>query len=345
MSQLLPCDHAFTRAVREGDLQEVRRLLADNPSLANAKVRGDVSFRGTVWRRDGQRIPATEEDRETATALHFAAFHGKSTLAKLLLEFGANVDAIAYDKNFPEATPVVLAAWEGDAKTLEILLSATPDLQANRVGETALHAALEHGAIEKAALLIKQGVTHTIHTAAMAGDIATLELLLDKSPELLECQTQQGLKPLQCALMQSQCEAAEFLIERGAIATPEVATALGYESEILALIESDDSAVSAMYESQPLLHWAIAGGQLAMAKLLLQHGADPDQGDRWEVSPLRALSQAKLDHRLAQAFVDLLVDAGANIDRESRGFTPLAAAIAAKNEAVINSLRSRGAAE
>ena len=85
----LPPDHEFFKAVGALDLDRVRELLDQDPSFANADVRGNASIRGD-W---GWGSPwGDPSEGKTVRAVHFAAYtHGD--LLRLLIEYGADVDA------------------------------------------------------------------------------------------------------------------------------------------------------------------------------------------------------------------------------------------------------------
>lgn len=117
----------YFAAVRDNDRARVASLLDKDPSLANARIRGDSTLLSEqVW-ENRQIMDMATDDQRDATALHFAAFHGYPDLAKLLLQHGADVNAIAYENNHEMTPPVVLAAWEGGMKVLRLLLENGAD--------------------------------------------------------------------------------------------------------------------------------------------------------------------------------------------------------------------------
>ena len=72
----------FFVAIREDDLGRVTSLLAQEPSLANARIRGDATLLNEqVW--ENKRVVGMKlDDERDSPALHYAAFHGKTDLAR-----------------------------------------------------------------------------------------------------------------------------------------------------------------------------------------------------------------------------------------------------------------------
>ena len=111
--------------------------------------------------------------------------------------------------------------------------------------------------------------------------------------------------------MVGQRESAELLAKHGAEVQPHAAAAMGRVDEIKALLEKDDDATTRQFAGRPLLIWAVCGGQVEVAKLLLENG-----GDKWNVSPLRQVAQVKGE--VGANIVDLLVEAGADYTKITR---------------------------
>ena len=144
--------------------------------------------RTSAWRHRVDR-PSLEsrpreidtDDPEHAGPLHFAAFHGHREFAQLLVESGADLHATSFFGE-KEATPVTIAAWEGDLKSLNTILDAAKTANINLELNPALFSALAHGAQDKADLLMKYGAEHDIFTAVMAGDVEVLERCITTNP-------------------------------------------------------------------------------------------------------------------------------------------------------------------
>jgi uncharacterized protein len=122
-----------------GDADRLRALLDEDPSLAGA------------WSADG------------FTALHFAAFFGHPSSAKLLVERGAELGARSTNKEFAyDATPLHSAAAAGRREVCEVLLDAGADVNAGQHGGyTALLDAAQAGNTELVDFLLERGADPT----------------------------------------------------------------------------------------------------------------------------------------------------------------------------------------
>jgi uncharacterized protein len=122
-----------------GDVERLRSLLAADPALAGA------------WSEDG------------FTALHFAAFFGHPDAAKLLVERGADLEARSTNTQFAlDAAPLHSASAAGQLEVCEVLLDAGADVNAvQHGGYTALLDAAANGNSELVALLIERGADRT----------------------------------------------------------------------------------------------------------------------------------------------------------------------------------------
>jgi ankyrin repeat protein len=119
MAQEAPQVTELHAAVKRGDLPAMRRLLEQNPALANARSQTDP--RGTF-------------------ALHVAAEAGQAGAARLLLEYGADVSARDLEN---DAIALGWAAFFGRPDVVEVLLNTGSEVsQRNRHGLTPLGCAL-----------------------------------------------------------------------------------------------------------------------------------------------------------------------------------------------------------
>ena len=92
------------------------------------------------------------DHKRGGTALHFAAMNGHSNVVKLLLEAGADKDAV--DRDW--MTPLHWAARIGDLESVKLLLEAGANKNAtNEYFVTALHYAAKFGHLEVVKLLLE----------------------------------------------------------------------------------------------------------------------------------------------------------------------------------------------
>ena len=297
-------------AVKAGDLESVRELVADPATV-------------DVAQGDG------------ATALHWAANRNDLEAAALLLGAGADVNAA----NAFGATPVWLAAENGSAQMLERLLAAgalpngaltngeTPLMTAARVGvveavetliehganvhltealsgQTALMWAAEAGSSQIAKVLIEAGADVTqastlveipkyrgrpartiggftpLMFAARSGDLSTARLLVDAGADVNRA-APDGATPLIVATVRAHVPLAIWLLEQGADpnANRERFTALHRAAGSWAteLTGNGPSGVDTDRDEEWLGAAGVSGeGRVQLVEALLMHGADPN---------------------------------------------------------------------
>ena len=153
-----PLAVAVTGATQGGDLDRLRRLLAEHPGLATARL-GDDRPGGT-----------------TRTLLHVATDwpghfpNGPATVA-LLVEAGADVNA-RFGGGRHDETPLHWAASSDDVDVLDALLDLGADLEAPGAviaGGTPLTDARAFGLWRAAHRLVERGARTTIDDAATLG--------------------------------------------------------------------------------------------------------------------------------------------------------------------------------
>ena len=327
--------HPFIVAVRENHLVEARRLLEDEPGLVSARVRGSAGLNGQVYEMGADGPTAVlDEDPRTATPLHHAAMEAKTELAQLLINYGAHVNSLGFQPNCDVATPLSLAAWEGGAEMTRLLLEAgaNPDLAEDALASRG-----------RGYILVEYGATHDVFTAAMYGDIARVEALLDEKPHRVnERSPWRNRTPIEEALHADQLEVARFLIKRGAAVTPQIHIALGNLNEVRAIVERDDAFVHRHVSEQdrdtPLI-WAVRSRQVDMVKYLLGVGADPNLRGA-DVTPLIAARGIPVE---AIEIVSVLIEAGTNVNEYFYGRTYLSVFLLEREVEVAALLLQNGA--
>jgi ankyrin repeat protein len=212
-------ENEIIEAIQSGDLERVRGLIAGDPSLAASRNETGVSavllaryhfrldmvelLRGALEEVDlfeasalGDRERVAEllgRNPEAArsvsadggTALHFACFFGHPESARLLVEAGAPLDAVA--PAFGAVQPLHSAAAGGKVEIVRLLL--------------------EHGADPNAT---QAGGTTPLHTAARHGSRDMVEALLahDASPG---AENDEGATPAEMARAEGHAEIASLL--------------------------------------------------------------------------------------------------------------------------------------
>lgn len=195
-------------AVAAGDASRVAGLVATDPSLANARDAAGVSAIMTARYRADRAVTdallaadpdldifeatslgyadrlvedlasdaalATARSADGYTALHFAAFFGKSEAARLLLDAGAEVNVVS--DNEMRVQPLHSAAAGRHHEVCRVLLTAGADVDATQQhGYTPLHAAAQHGDVELVELFLSAGAdpAAALDDGATPADLAT----------------------------------------------------------------------------------------------------------------------------------------------------------------------------
>ena len=261
-------------AASTGDVVTLRRLLERDPRLARAEY----------W-----YLPA----------VHFAAREGHADAVRLLLDAGADpernglndrsLSEMARERGHDEIAqmlertrarrgrvlaqpadhPIHLAAGRGDAAEVARLLDAEPSLVdlGDRLGGTALHCAVLGGARDVVTLLLDRGANvHAIHGSGRGG-------VNEDDLQAIDFAIWGGRR------RRSHPDLVPLLVARGATCDLTVAAVLGDIEAVARMLDEDPSRIR---ESRPSgrrpLAAAVAFGHDAIARLLLERGADP----RWE---------------------------------------------------------------
>jgi uncharacterized protein len=283
-------------------------VFAAGSDVADAAKRGD---KAAVRALIAQKADVNAKQPDGATALHWAAWHDDVELATLLLRAGANPNPA----NLTGATPLDLASTNGNAAMIELLLKSgvpadtplskyndTALMMAARSGKTdAVRVLLDHGADVNAretwggttALMWAASEKHppvvqmlaargadlnakskVVQPPKRRGDgnmtgFAPRELKPGEKPEALIdgkdlniLTASGGLTPLMFAVREGDAESAKVLTEAGAnlnAAAGDLSTALGL---------------------------AIQNGFFDLASYLIDKGADVNQADVLQCSPL-----------------------------------------------------------
>lgn len=191
-----PLARALNEAIHAGDLDALQRLLAENPGLATARLRDDVS----------------------RTLLHVATDwpgHFPNGAASIAVLVAAGADVNARCRGAHRETPLHWAASSDDVDVLDALIDAGADIEAGGGvigGGTPLADARGFGQWRAAHRLVERGAKTTLTDAATLGLIDRVEGHLAATPP-----TQEEInRAFWGACHGGQQHCANYLLERGA---------------------------------------------------------------------------------------------------------------------------------
>ncbi len=151
-----------------------------------------------------------------------------------------------------------------------------------------------------------------LHDAVKRNDLEGLKSVLDEMPDALDKQDDLGRTPLHWATEESQLDAAELLLEKGANPNIKASTGatplhLASDSELMdmaALLTKHGADLDAVDENGwTPLHFAAVRGQEELADLLLKEGADADVKDDKGWTPLH-LAAVQGNRRVAEVLIE-----------------------------------------
>ena len=331
----LPADDVFAMfsAARDGDIAVVRELVRRRSALATVEYNytPPIHFAVREGHRDVTELllsqgadPAYRSYPFQEALLTFANDRGHAEVAELLRGRLARRFVVA---SGTEA--IIAAAGRGDLAGVEAELARDRSLASagNETGDTALHHAAKHGHLPVVRALVAAGAP----VDAVRGD---------------------GYRPLHCAIMpnwffegatRARWEIAELLLARGARDTIFVAALRGDTQFVKDALARDRS--QANFEDSchhRVLSAAVRRRDVAMTRLLLEHGADPNLPE--EGAP-RGLSLWIAVNDREHEIVRLLLARGAdpNASVDSSG-TPMSQA-KRRDAALAELLRQHGGSE
>ncbi len=276
---------------------------APKSDVADAAMQGD---KATVQKLLQQKADVNAQQIDGATALHWAVQSNDLQLAALLLHEGAKPAAA----NRVGATPLLLAAQNGNAAMIERLLAAGADANAplTRTADTALM------------------------IAARTGKTEAVKVLLDHGAQPNAKEAWGGTTALMWAISERHPDVAKMLVEHGADVNAKsyfVPSASGRGFEGTTPVPPKPNQAIEEFASGLLtpLMFAAREDDLASAQLLVKAGADLNAQ---AADGKDALSLAFFDGSYAVA--DFLIDSHANLNqKDAQRFTALFWAVDRRN--------------
>ena len=254
------------------------------------------------------------------TRLRFTIFAGIVSL--LIVPVGnSRANIPQKDKNMEPKEAFIEAITKGDTAKINELLKSDPSLNkaTDKNGASAILLATYYGKKDIVESLLKTGMELDIFEASATGQTGRVKTLLKKDPGLANGYAPDGFYPIGLATFFGHKDIVELLIANGA----DVHTAARNAMKVTSL------------------HAAAAGKWIDIAKILLEHGADPNARQMSGYVPLHEIAgQGSIE------FAKLLLDHGADINaKNDDGKTPLSMAIGMKRPEMESFLRRRGASE
>ena len=220
--------------------------------------------------------------RNGETALLMAARKGCADCIQALIASGAKVET--REKTF-DLTPLMLAAWSGNEKSVDHLLRAGADVKAQtRLGPMpkfvepgagrASHGdgILRGGVPERGSRPARAGQMTALHYAAREGRTGVVALLLGNGARIDDPEAN-GVSPLLLAIMNDHAKTARYLIEHGANINAEDWYG---RTPLWAAVDIRNVELDGELNTQV----ADREGALDVIKLLLARGANPNARTR-----------------------------------------------------------------
>jgi ankyrin repeat protein len=271
-----------------------------------------------------------------STALHAAAARGSIELVELLLRKGAKVDA----RDDHGRRPLDLAAHEGPVvDMLEGRIMPARDHTALRRAFDVDHRPYRPVVLDDVPLVERQTFVGLGHQR-----FDELRARLSADPRLVHAEATNTEMAVDAAGHTGRVDIVEHLLAHGAPLSMASAAVLGDTKLVARLLDEEPDRIHERGPHDFALLWyaSISGGNLDMARLLIERGARVE-GQHYLGTT--ALHFAALAGQVELAA--LLVEHGARVDRPGRKFgseprTPLQLALAAGDASMAAFLRDRG---
>ncbi|UCC43738.1 MAG: ankyrin repeat domain-containing protein [Candidatus Zixiibacteriota bacterium] len=192
-------------------------LLAND--ILEASRSGDLELVQTILDSDKTAIGMSND--RGSTALHIAVANGHIRIVELLLDLGADLEAIDVDGD----TPLMRAAIGGHSEIFKLLLSRGADAHIKNINKhDILHYAVLGGSVEIIDHTLDMGRdinaksrdgSTPLFQAVWKNDREVARFLLEKGADI-EAQNNHGFTPLYVARAVSNVDMAQLLVDNGA---------------------------------------------------------------------------------------------------------------------------------
>ena len=219
------------------------------------------------------------------------------------------VETVAADSTIVNAAnshghvPLGTAIGTGCLERVKQLIALGANPEHNYHGRTLLDAAAYSGHVEICRYLVSLGMQPTVHHAAALGDVRLLGQMLEANPALCNPTAAGGrwrITPLHAAVIAGNHASVEFLLAQDVPVDAEnhnghTALSLCAEHHCgkanvpiaqLLLAHGASANVAGGHHGGTVLHRAVIHGDAALARLLLDNGADPNCQDWSGKTPL-----------------------------------------------------------
>jgi ankyrin repeat protein len=269
--RLAEAEYWYTPAVhfaaREGHVEAVRLLLDSgaDPERNGLNDRNLIEMARERSHEPIAQMLERERDRLGRVAaqpadhpIHKAAALGQVDAVRGLLD----ADATLLNRGSRHGiTPLHCAVLGGSHEAVNLLLDRGANIHARNPGDLQAidfaiwgdrRPSVNDGIVR---LLVSRGATYDLTVAAALGDLAGVRQMLDDNPSRISETRPNGRRPLSAAVEFGHDDIARLLLEQG--------------------VDPRWEEPDAPHGTS--LHKAAVGGSLAMVKLLLDHGADPNE--------------------------------------------------------------------
>lgn len=286
--------------------------------------------------------------------LHWAAIHGHDHVVKFLLDNGVSADA----RGPNSSTALLQAVQSGNTNVIQLLIDRGANvecIQWNRVC-TPLLEAVRSEKKDVVAQLLKNIVRvdarsssfeTPLFIAAQLGNVDIIKLLIDHGANS-EVRHRSTRTPLYEATSKGHMKAVKLLLQEGANiecicedgATPLLeASRRGHEAVVQFLLEQGVNTEVRTEKGRTSLNWAVKEGHIAVIRTFLEHGVDVEAPNSKNMTLLH--EAASCEDRAE--IIRMLVQYGADLEaRNMNQSTPLIEAVMEGHKENVEALLEAG---